>query len=222
MTFLTGLIDSPWFLAFLILQAVVSLAILLYDVRTKNRNMPSMMKWVWGFSVAYSGLFGLTIYWLSGRPGISDDNNWRRGFRSTAHCYSGCGAGEITGIIIAIGILSLGNLYVALMTFTLAYVAGYTLTVLPMMQEGVSFKTALKDAFYTETASIAVMEIVAISVDLTIAGEATMSDPRFWTALIISLSVGFLAAWPVNYWLIRKGVKSGMGDPREYGQSQSA
>lgn len=216
MTLFTRLIDSPWFLAFMMAQAALAVVILIRDIRTHNSDMPGMMKWVWGFSVAYSGFFGLLIYWVSGRPGISDDASWRRGFRSTAHCYSGCGAGEITGIIIAVGILSLGNLNVALTTFTLAYVAGFTLTVLPMMQEGADFKTALKDAFYTETASITVMEIVAITVDLTIAGEATMGDPRFWTALIISLTAGFLAAWPVNYLLVRFGVKSGMGDPREY------
>ena len=87
------------------------------------------------------------------------------------------------------------------------------------MQEGVGLKTALKDAFYSETASIAVMEIVAIGADLWLAGSAGMGEPRFWSSLVISLTLGFLAAWPVNILLVRLGVKAGMGDPRGYGTS---
>ncbi|XBQ15862.1 MAG: DUF4396 domain-containing protein [Oceanicaulis sp.] len=217
-----SLLESPWLLAFLVAQAACAVVILVLDIRKNNPAMPSMMKWVWGFSVAYSGFFGLLIYWSSGRPKISDDRDWRRGFRSTAHCYSGCGMGEISGVVIAVGLLSLSNIWVAAITFTLAYVFGYAATVFPMMQEGVDLKTALKDAVYSETASIAVMEIVAIGADLYLAGEAGMGSPRFWSALIISLTLGFVAAWPVNYLLVKLGVKEGMGDPREYGQAAEA
>jgi len=218
MAFLNALVSSPWLLAFLIAQAALAVVILIRDIARTNAQMPGLMKWVWGFSVAYSGFFGLAIYWFTGRPEISDDADWRRGFRSTAHCYSGCGAGEIAGIVIAVGILALPNLWVAGITFAFAYIAGFALTVGPMMQEGSDFKTAMKDAFYSETASITVMEIVAISADLWIAGEAHMGDARFWNALIISLTAGFVAAWPVNYILIKMGVKSGMHDPRKYGE----
>ena len=222
MTLLLTILDSPLLLAALVAQALIAVAILLNDIARKNRHMPSMMKWVWGFSVAYSGFFGLAIYWMTGRPHIGDDADWRRGFRSTAHCYSGCGMGEITGVVIAVGLLSLSNIWVAAITFTLAYVFGYAATVLPMMQEGAGLKTALKDAVYTETASIAVMEIVAISADLWIAGDAGMGEARFWSALVISLTLGFIAAWPVNYLLVKRGVIAGMGDPRDYGSASAA
>ncbi|MFW5661056.1 MAG: hypothetical protein ACOC05_06665 [Oceanicaulis sp.] len=89
MDILISIIESPLLLAGLVAQAMIAVAILVTDVRRKNRRMPSMMKWVWGFSVAYSGFFGLAIYWMTGRPKIDDDADWRRGFRSTAHCYSG-------------------------------------------------------------------------------------------------------------------------------------
>lgn len=219
MDILISIIESPLLLAGLVAQAMIAVAILVTDVRRKNRRMPSMMKWVWGFSVAYSGFFGLAIYWMTGRPKIDDDADWRRGFRSTAHCYSGCGMGEISGMVIAVGLLSLSTLWVAVITFSLAYVFGYAATVFPMMQEGVGLKTALKDAVYTETGSIAVMEIVAIGADLWLAGGARIGEARFWSALIISLTLGFVAAWPVNYFLVKRGVKEGMGDPRAYGKA---
>ena len=118
-------------------------------------------------------------------------------------------------MIIAVGLLALDNLYVALITFALAYVAGYAMTVGPLLQEGVGFNEALLDAFYSETASITVMELVAIGTDLWLAGEVTMGDVLFWTALIFSLSLGLLAAFPVNVLLVHIGVKEGMMSPTE-------
>jgi hypothetical protein len=193
----------------------LSLGVLIWDLRTNNEALGSLMKYVWGFTVLYSGPIGLAVYWYSGRTQISHDSLWRRGFRSVSHCYSGCGAGEITGVVIALGLLSLGNLYVALATFALAYVFGYAMTMGPLMQEGVPLKEAFVDAFYSETASIAVMEIVAIGTDLWLAGEATMGDVLFWAALVFSLSIGLLAAYPVNVFLISRDVKEGMMNPAD-------
>jgi hypothetical protein len=123
--------------------------------------------------------------------------------------------GEIVGVFIAAGLLSMGNLGIGLITFALAYVAGYALTVGPLMQDGVPFRSAMRDAFLSETPSITVMEIVAIGTDLTLAGRATMGDTIFWSSLIVSLTMGLLAAYPVNVLLLHFGVKEGMMDPRE-------
>lgn len=132
-----------------------------------------------------------------------------------AHCYSGCGGGEIVGVIIAAGLLSLNNWWIAAITFTLAYIAGMLMTIGPLTQEGVPLKRATKDAFYSETASIVVMEAVAIGVDIWLAGEATMGEPLFWSSLVFSLSMGLLAAYPVNVWLVKRGVKEGMHNPKQ-------
>ena len=118
-------------------------------------------------------------------------------------------------MFIAAGLLSLGNWWIAGITFALAYVAGFAMTVGPLMQEGVPFRRAMWDAFYSESASITVMEIVAIGVDLWLAGGATMGDPLFWSSLVFSLTAGLVAAYPVNVLLVRFGVKEGMHDPRE-------
>ena len=135
-----------------------SVGALLWDLRTNNEAIGGLMKFVWIFTVLYSGPLGLVGYLYSGRRQIAHDSLWRRGFRSVAHCYSGCGAGEITGIVITVGLLALGNFFVALVTFTLAYVAGFMMTVGPLVEEGVAYREALFDAFYSETASIVVMK----------------------------------------------------------------
>ncbi len=41
-----------------------------------------------------------------------------------------------------------------------------------------------------------------------------MGDVRFWSSLTVSLTLGLLAAYPVNALLIGFGVKEGMGSPK--------
>lgn len=208
-------ITDPTVLTIWAVLVIGCLGVVVWDIRTNNAALGSLMKYVWGLTVLYSGPLGLAVYWWSGRTQIPRDSIWRRGCRSVAHCYSGCGAGEATGLVIAVGILALQNsLVVAAITFAFAYTFGYALTVGPLMQDGVPFWEAMKDAFITETASITVMEIVAISADLVLAGDAGLTDPLFWASLSVSLTLGLAAAYPVNVLLIRYGVKEGMMDPR--------
>ncbi len=209
-----GIVSGPEALVLWAAVMLPCLAVAVRDLRGPNAHLMGLMKVVWGLTVLYSGPLGLAVYWYTGRKEIRRDSIWRRSFRSVAHCYSGCGMGEIAGIVIAAGLLSLSTMWVAATTFALAYVAGYALTVGPLMQEGVSFPVAMRDAFFAETPSIAVMEIVAIGSDLLLAGDATIGEALFWTSLILSLSLGLFAAYPVNVALIRLGVKEGMMDPR--------
>lgn len=210
-----AILASPYFLAVWAALAAISLGFLLYDLRNRNPEIGGLMKLVWILTVSYSGPIGLAVYTWSGRKQIARDSLWRRAFRSVSHCYSGCGAGEIVGVFIAAGLFSLGSLWVSVITFVLAYIAGFALTVGPLMQEGVSFGAAFRDAALAETPSITVMEIVAIGVGQMIAGSASLGDTLFWSGLIVSLTCGLVAAYPVNVLLIHWGVKEGMHDPRE-------
>ncbi|MBB5321598.1 DUF4396 domain-containing protein [Marinobacter oulmenensis] len=194
---------------------VASVVWVIYDLKTSNSHIPSIMQWVWILTVLYSGPIGVAVYRYSGRKQIATDNLSRKGFRSVAHCYSGCGMGEVLGVIIAVGLLATGNLWASIITFVLAYVFGFALNVGPMMQNGMAFKDAVKGAFVAETISISVMEAVAITVGLYLGGQATMADALFWTSLYVSLTLGLFAAWPANLLLIHFGLKGGMGDPRD-------
>lgn len=189
--------------------------VLLRDLYRNNAHLMGLMKVVWMLTVLYSGPLGLLIYWSSGRKEIARDSLPRRAFRSVAHCYSGCGMGEITGLVIAVGLLQLSTPWVAGLTFALAYAAGFALTVGPLMQEGVGLRNAVWDAVLSETPSITVMEVVAIGVDLSLAGGVGPGHPLFWSSLAVSLTCGLIAAWPVNLLLIHLGVKEGMMDPRQ-------
>ncbi|MFP4044113.1 MAG: DUF4396 domain-containing protein [Rhodosalinus sp.] len=189
--------------------------VLLWDFRRANPEIGRLMKVVWALTVLYSGPVGLLVYWMTGRKQIARDTIWRRGWRSTAHCYSGCGMGEIVGLVLAVGILALGTVPTALVTFAFAFTFGILLTLGPLMHDGVPFGESMQDSLVSETASIVMMEVVAIGVDLWLAGGAGLGDVLFWTAMMTSLTLGLFAAWPVNVALVRFGVKEGMHDPRE-------
>jgi hypothetical protein len=208
-------LSQSWILWMWLPLVSVCCLLLWRDLYRHNAHIAPLMKAVWSLTVLYSGPTGLLVYYFTGRRQIKRDSVWRKGFRSVAHCYSGCGAGEITGVVIAVGLFSLGNAGVAVLTFTLAYLFGYGMTFGPLVQAGTPVKQALVDTFYSDTATIAVMELTAIGMDLWLAASAGIGDVLFWTSLVISLTAGLLAAYPVNVLLVRSGVKSGMADPRD-------
>ncbi|MDZ7852049.1 MAG: DUF4396 domain-containing protein [Halomonas sp.] len=214
-----NLIDTWLGLGTWLALVVACVAWVVYDLRTRNSHIASMMQWVWTLTVLYSGPIGVLIYRYSGRKQIPTDSLSRKGFRSVAHCYSGCGIGEILGVIISVGLFAMGNFWAAIITFILAYIFGFALNIGPMMQNGMPFKEAFKGAFVAETISIVVMESVAITTDLYLGGKSTMGDALFWSSLYVSLSLGLFAAWPANVLLIKYGLKGGMGDPRNEEQS---
>ena len=67
--------------------------------------------------------------------------------------------------------------------------------------------TVLPLAFASDTLSITIMEIVDNLIMLVIPGamEAGLGDFLFWGSLALALSVAFVAAFPVNRYLIARG-----------------
>lgn len=76
-----------------------------------------------------------------------------------------------------------------------------------MLRAGLPFAAAVKIALAADTISITVMEIVDNAILLVIPGamEAGLGDLLFWGSLAFALAVAWVAAFPVNRWLISKG-----------------
>ena len=83
---------------------------------------------------------------------------------------------------------------------------GYALSTLPLIQAGLGFFAALSVVFAADL-SIVVMEVTDNLVMALIPGamDAGLVDPIFWIGMIIALTVAFIAAFPVNRYLIDKG-----------------
>ncbi|HVE67488.1 MAG TPA: DUF4396 domain-containing protein [Solirubrobacteraceae bacterium] len=125
---------------------------------------------------------------------------------ATLHCLTGCAIGEITGMIIgtALGFSDLGTIALAV---GLAFLFGYTLTSLPLLRAGLALGAVVPIALASDTASIAVMEIVDNAILLAIPGamDAHLDSVLFWGALSVALVIAGLFAFPLNRWLIARG-----------------
>jgi hypothetical protein len=130
---------------------------------------------------------------------------------ATLHCLTGCVVGEVAGLMIGVT-LGLGLWPTILLATVLSYMSGMTLGLLPVMKsQGVGWLGALRIIWIGEVVSIGVMELVMNVVDYQMGGMAAQSVASwmFWRGLAIAVPAGFLAAWPVNYWLIKHDLKGG-------------
>jgi Domain of unknown function (DUF4396) len=125
---------------------------------------------------------------------------------ATAHCLTGCAIGEVLGVIIGT-VLGWGNAATIALAIVLAFVFGYSLTMLPLLRSGIALGAAVPVALAADTLSIAVMEIVDNAIILLVPGamEAGLLDVLFWSSLAVALVIAGAVAFPVNRWLIARG-----------------
>ena len=130
----------------------------------------------------------------------------RLAFSATAHCLTGCAIGEVLGLVIGMA-LGWGTVATIALAVILAFFFGYSLTMIPLLRSGLALATVLPLAFASDTLSITVMEIVDNLVIVFIPGamDAGLGSLLFWGSLAFALAVAFVAAFPVNRWLIARG-----------------
>ena len=130
----------------------------------------------------------------------------RLAFSATAHCLTGCAIGEVLGMVIGTA-LGWGDFATIALAVVLAFFFGYSLTMLPLLRSGMALGAVLPLAFAADTLSITVMEIVDNAIMLVVPGamEAGLASLLFWGSLAFALAVAFVAAFPVNRYLISRG-----------------
>ena len=95
----------------------------------------------------------------------------------------------------------------------LSFASGFALTLVPLVRRGMALRAALSMVWVGETVSIAVMELVMNLVDYALggmnnAGGSRLLTAQYWTAFGVALVAGYLAALPVNAWLLRRNLKN--------------
>ena len=130
----------------------------------------------------------------------------RLALSATAHCLTGCAIGEVLGVVIGTA-LGWGNFATIALAIVLAFFFGYALTMLPLLRSGLALGAVLPLALASDTLSITVMETVDNLILLVIPGamEAGLASLLFWGSLAFTLAVAFVAAFPVNWYLISRG-----------------
>lgn len=125
---------------------------------------------------------------------------------ATLHCLTGCAIGEVLGMVVGTA-LGWGNAATIALAVTLAFIFGYSLTMLPLVRAGIALGIALPLAFASDSLSIAVMELADNGIMMAVPGamDARLGDPLFWGALGAALVVAFAFAYPLNRHLIARG-----------------
>jgi Domain of unknown function (DUF4396) len=125
---------------------------------------------------------------------------------ATLHCLTGCAIGEIAGMLVGTA-LGFSNVATIVLSVALAFLFGYSLTSLPLLRAGLALAAVVPIALASDTFSIATMEVVDNAVVAAVPGamDAGLDALLFWGSLSFSLAVAFVAAVPVNRWLIARG-----------------
>lgn len=150
------------------------------------------------------------------RPKIT----WDQTAESDTHCGAGCTLGDIIAewSVLALGITIGGVALYAdfIFDFVLAWLLGVIFqyfTIAPMRQlRGLQ---GIKEAIKADTLSILTFQ-VGLFAGMFIYQMLIFPDPlpkttaSYWFLMQLSMILGFATAYPVNRWLIRRGIKEAM------------
>jgi hypothetical protein len=206
-----------WFLL-----TAVSVAYVGWDAFVRGNPDVAVMKWGWLLVGLYMGPVALLLYVLSTkepRPGTHAQfikPLWKQGLGSTIHCV----AGDATGIILAATITALLG-FPMWVDLGVEYAAGFacglfvfqSLFMKDMM--GGSYRHAVRMSFVPDWLSMNMMMtgMILVMVPLMMGRDMRAMEPSqllYWGTMSFGVIAGFVAAYPVNVWLVAKGLKHGM------------
>jgi hypothetical protein len=113
-------------------------------------------------------------------------------------------------------VLGLGGLSEAGVEYILGFAFGWTIFQALFMRDmaGGSYLSALKRTFMAELLSMnllmAGMVPTVMALKARIAPAADPMTASFWFAMSMGLLVGFIVAYPMNWWLVANHLKHGM------------
>lgn len=128
---------------------------------------------------------------------------------ATLHCLTGCAIGEWIGLAIGVS-LGLNPWATMALATVLGFASGYLLGLWPLVKQGMGWREAFKIIWLGETISIAAMEFVMNFTDYHAGGVQASSifAPQFWIGFGLAMPAGFIAAWPINWWLLKRNMKA--------------
>lgn len=215
--------------------AGLSAVVIVADLLAGHRQQMWIMNVVWPVTALYAGPLALWGYFTAGRlstqravaeakargaenPGKKKPF-WESCALGATHCGSGCTLADIVieWRLVAFPVLFGHKIFAA---WGLDYVAAFLIgvafqyfTLAPMrhLSPGRGIVQALKADVLSLTAwQLGMYGWMAIATFLIFRHEIPKTTAVFWFMMQIAMWLGFLTSYPVNWWLIRSGVKEAM------------
>jgi hypothetical protein len=225
------MMPPPWFQTLALIYVPLSLAtalLVLADIFVAGRRQPmAIMEAVWPLTMLYWGPLGLLFYYWFGRGvpqhhrGHSDRRErpmWQATFNGATHCGAGCALGDFIGdwIAFAVGFTFLGSVLGGkyLLAFVLAYLFGIVFqyfSVAPM--RGLGFREGMIAAIKIDTLSLIAYEVgmfAWMGFRSWLYPDMQPVTWSYWLMMQIAMVLGFATTYPVNWWLISRGIKEKM------------
>lgn len=195
----------------------------------RNNPEPTVMKWGFILVTLYMGPFGLLLYVLADKEPSSGEHErftsplWKQGVGSTIHCV----AGDATGIILAAAVTALLGLPMWI-DLIVEYFAGFSFGLFIFqslfMKEmmGGTYWENVRKTFLPEFISMnAMMAGMAPVMSFLMMGrDMRAMEPTelvFWGVMSLGVMVGFVTAYPLNVWMVKRGLKHGLMTERPQG-----
>lgn len=214
----------------------ISAVIILIDIFSGHRQHMWIMEVVWPITGLYAGPLGLWAYYRIGRlsthhrmkeakekgetPPGKKKPFWQMTAVGAMHCGSGCTLGDLCAewIFFAAPFALFGHKIFGawVIDYVFAYLFGIAFqyfSIAPMRNLG--FREGMVAALKADTLSLTSWQLgmygwMAIATFLIFGHEIEKTSPVFWFMMQIAMLAGFATAFPVNWWLIKSGIKEKM------------
>jgi hypothetical protein len=220
-----------------IIVSVICFVIILLGI-VKHPQPMYIMNIVWPVTALYSGLLGLLMFYTIGKDlqqkkmqhNIHKDQQtihdhsqkivWKSVLVGTLHCGAGCMLGDFIAefILLFFPVTLFGSALFGGwgLDFIFAFILGIVFqyyAIKPM--KNISSYNAIIGALKADTLSLIFWQIgmyswLGICFFKIYHHKLEISDPVFWFMMQISMLFGLVVAYPVNWWLIKKGIKEAM------------
>lgn len=216
-----------------LMLAGLSFVLIAVDLLNGHRQSMWIMNLVWPLTALYAGPLAVWAYYRIGRkmatanmPMRGDMSSmpskpfWQSVGLGALHCGSGCTLGDILAesFLFFVPLTLFGRpMYAAwAVDFVLAFLIGIVFqyfAIKPM--RNLTPKEGLIAAVKADTLSLSAWQVgmygwMAIVTFLIFRHELPKNGPVFWFMMQLAMLFGFLTSYPVNWWLIRSGVKEKM------------
>ncbi|HEY2727166.1 MAG TPA: DUF4396 domain-containing protein [Parafilimonas sp.] len=208
--------------------------IILADIFAGNKQHMMIMNFVWPITGLYAGPLALIAYYTIGKKSthkkmtqmkqknmqMPEKPFWQSVGIGALHCGSGCTLGDIIAEIlllnISVVIVSDKIINSWLIDYFFAFVLGIVFqyySIKPM--KNLTPKQKLIAALKADTLSLTAWQVgmyggMAIADFLIFKYRLQANTIVFWFIMQLAMLLGFLTSYPVNWWLLKKGIKEVM------------